>query len=77
MDMGNNYMLYLAIVSTKHKATDLIKVGTTFSMATSDADFQPSFIKQRYGVTDIIKAKYSVISVISTTVFGPQILIVR
>ena len=59
MDMVNNYVLYtyLATVSIKHTATGLIRAGTTFSMATSDADFQPSFRKQRYGVSDIIKAK--------------------
>ena len=56
MDMVNNYVLYLATVSIKHKATDLTKAGTTFSMATSDSDFQPSFRKQRYGVRDKIKA---------------------
>ena len=57
MDMVNNYMLYLATVSIKYNATDIIKAGTTFSMATSDAVFQPSFRKQRYGERDIIKAK--------------------
>ena len=59
MDMVNNYVLYLATVSIKHMATDLIKAGTTFSMATSDGDFQPSFRKQRYGVREIhvIQAK--------------------
>ena len=43
MDMVNKYVLYLATVSIKHMATDLIKAGTIFSMATSDADFQTSF----------------------------------
>ena len=57
MDMVNKYVLYLAIVSIKHKATDLMKAMTIFSMATSDADFKSSFGKQRYGVREIIQAK--------------------
>ena len=47
MCMVHNYVLYLATFSKMHKAADLIKAGTTFSMATSDADFPPSFRKQR------------------------------
>ena len=43
MDMVNNYVLCLATVSIKHMATDLIKADATFSMATSDADLQPSY----------------------------------
>ena len=30
MDTVNNYVLYLATVSIKHKATDLIKAGLLF-----------------------------------------------
>ena len=67
MDTVNNYVLYLATVSIKHKSTDQIKAGTTFSMA----------LTAKCGLRDIIQTKKSAISVICRTIFWPQFLIVR